>query len=150
MNLHSIRLVILVTQSKCSMTVLHSFYLTTSNIKVLTSRACFTFINYVCVLLQDYNDNSPAFENVSYSVEIFENATVGSKVLQVKAKDPDVEQDISYSIVKGNDALNFLIDSCTGIIYLRSEVNYDPPDTDKIFQLVVSIHNNFFYNQFEM
>ena len=81
------------------------------------------------------------FENVSYSVDVFENVTVGSKLLQVKAIDPDVVQNVHYSIVGGNDAQKFMIDSCSGTIYIRSGINSDPPDSEELFKLVVRKYN---------
>ena len=39
--------------------------------------------------VMDLNDNAPVFDPMSYSDEVFENITVGSRVLQVQATDQD-------------------------------------------------------------
>ncbi|KAH8288005.1 hypothetical protein KR054_003367, partial [Drosophila jambulina] len=43
----------------------------------------------VTVYINDVNDNAPVFEMPAYSVELPENMTAGTKVVQVLATDPD-------------------------------------------------------------
>lgn len=47
-----------------------------------------TTITVYCNVL-DLNDNSPAFDPMSYSNEIYENVTVGTDVITVSATDID-------------------------------------------------------------
>ena len=43
----------------------------------------------VYVNVEDVNDNAPVFDPSSYNNEIWENVTIGSRILTVTATDPD-------------------------------------------------------------
>uniref|UniRef100_A0A914UXS3 Cadherin domain-containing protein n=1 Tax=Plectus sambesii TaxID=2011161 RepID=A0A914UXS3_9BILA len=72
----------------------------------------------VIITVLDSNDNTPVFDQPYYTAQIAENATVGTKILQVTATDTDKDANgaIHYSLRKSNDALPFAIDSETGVI----------------------------------
>ncbi|KAL1509863.1 hypothetical protein ABEB36_004537 [Hypothenemus hampei] len=59
----------------------------------------------------DLNDNTPVFDPMSYSNEIFENTTVGSSVVTVSATDLDSGENgrIDYSIISGDPNGDFEI-----------------------------------------
>ncbi|XP_075052740.1 protocadherin Fat 1 isoform X1 [Mixophyes fleayi] len=81
----------------------------------------------VSVSVTDLNDNPPEFTQQLYGAKISEHSRPGSFVTSVKATDADnmdVEK-LEYSILSGNEDMNFLIDSKSGIIsvsHLRKEV----------------------------
>jgi hypothetical protein len=55
-----------------------------------------------CTSLADTNDNEPAFDPQSYSVEIREDVAIGTSVAMVSATDTDSGRFSSYCIKKSN------------------------------------------------
>uniref|UniRef100_H3AIL3 Cadherin domain-containing protein n=1 Tax=Latimeria chalumnae TaxID=7897 RepID=H3AIL3_LATCH len=78
----------------------------------------------VNVTIQDINDNPPVFDQSSYQASVFEDAVVGSSVLQVTATDLDegTNSDIRYHL---DDGTPFHIDPQTGIIRIRETLDYE-------------------------
>ena len=79
------------------------------------------------ISITDINDNSPVFDPSSYSMTVYENATVNSTLISVTATDADAagpNSDISYSIQSGNDDNLFGISS-TGEISIISELDFE-------------------------
>ncbi|XP_032400608.1 protein dachsous [Etheostoma spectabile] len=74
----------------------------------------------VSVSLLDENDNSPAFTSKTYEGKVFANQTVGMSLVQVKAEDPDADQNgrIKYSLEFGNNDGYFSIEENSGDITL--------------------------------
>lgn len=77
----------------------------------------------VDVSVIDVNDNSPQFENASYSVEILENQPSGSTVLRVQARDPDsgLNGHVRYQFSRRSQVVSgdvFAIDSVSGAVVL--------------------------------
>ena len=52
----------------------------------------------VHVTVLDINDNRPLFGEATYSVDVWENTTVGSAVLTVSAVDLDQDKRLFYTI----------------------------------------------------
>ncbi|XP_043110523.1 protocadherin-15a isoform X2 [Puntigrus tetrazona] len=77
----------------------------------------------VDILVIDANDNTPAFSQVSYSVEIFTNMLPGETVLQLTAQDADSDLNglITYAILAGDQG-DFIINNRTGRITLAPRV----------------------------
>nr|XP_036217959.1 cadherin-86C [Bactrocera oleae]XP_036217960.1 cadherin-86C [Bactrocera oleae] len=78
----------------------------------------------VTVYINDVNDNPPIFEQSMYTVELPENMTVGTKVIQVKATDvdtADLSGHIRYTAILGylNTSLNLNADS--GLITVSTD-----------------------------
>lgn len=75
-----------------------------------------------------------------YPVEIYENITTGTVILQLSAKDQDlsVNTDLRYSIVSGNSLDRFFIDAYSGVLYVKSAIDRDPPRNENAFLLTVS------------
>ena len=71
------------------------------------------------VVLQDFNDNSPVFEQTSYFFSLPENLPVATLIGQIRANDVD-QQNVSYHL---NDTELFQIDSVSGEIF--SAVEFD-------------------------
>ncbi|KFD66569.1 hypothetical protein M514_01566 [Trichuris suis] len=76
-------------------------------------------IGYTTVFLNvlDANDNAPVFERSHYSMEVSEILPAGSKVIQVKATDADLDENarISYRIYNDHEQ-QFLINEMDGWI----------------------------------
>ena len=62
----------------------------------------------------DENDSAPVFIPASYTQSVSESASPGYIALRVVANDADEGATVQYSIVKGNDAGNFVIDTYSG------------------------------------
>ena len=62
----------------------------------------------------DENDSAPVFIPASYIQSISESASPGYIALRVVANDADEGATVQYSIVKGNNAGNFVIDTYSG------------------------------------
>ena len=82
------------------------------------------------------------FANPLYHVEIYENITTGTAILQLSAQDRDdnVNMALRYSIVSGNNFERFFIDVFSGIIYVKSPIDRDPPMNESSFLLTVMVH----------
>ena len=89
------------------------------------------------LFLQDSNDNSPVFNLSLYSVQIYENVTTGSAILQLSAQDQDVKTGLQYSIVSGNSLERFFIDAYSGVLYVKTPIDRDPPKNENAFLLTV-------------
>ncbi|KAF5898220.1 protocadherin Fat 3-like, partial [Clarias magur] len=77
----------------------------------------------VSILVNDTNDNPPAFDQPVYEVLVNELAPKGNFVTCVQASDADISDfdRIRYSILSGNDRMNFLMDPETGVITLSHQ-----------------------------
>ena len=66
---------------------------------------------YVNITVVDENDNNPKFEQATYSVEVWENETIGGHVVQVKAteRDSSIGSRIGYNISAGDPHGHFKI-----------------------------------------
>ena len=76
--------------------------------------------------IEDRNDNAPSFDQAVYSLNITENQSPMSSILQVNAIDPDSSLGgmvDSYRIVSGNVGSRFSLNSTTGI--LSTNVMFD-------------------------
>ena len=93
--------------------------------------------HFVTLFLQDSNDNSPVFNLSLYSVQIYENVTTGSAILQLSAQDQDVKTSLQYSIVSGNSLERFFIDAYSGVLYVKNPIDRDPPKNENAFLLTV-------------
>ncbi|GMR42912.1 hypothetical protein PMAYCL1PPCAC_13107, partial [Pristionchus mayeri] len=78
----------------------------------------------IVVQVIDVNDNAPIFEKAVYTATIVENSPVMSRVTKVKANDVDsgLGGRVEYSL-SGHDSTLFSIDSRTGDVYTRKELD---------------------------
>ncbi|XP_046896500.1 protocadherin Fat 4 [Hypomesus transpacificus] len=78
----------------------------------------------VNVTIQDINDNPPIFDNDQYQTSVFEDAAVGSSVLQITASDQDegANADIRYFLDEGTP---FQIDPKAGTIIIKESLDYE-------------------------
>lgn len=99
------------------------------------------------VKVLDLNDNKPAFETTSYVTTVMEGMTVGTRILQVKARDPDsgANGQVTYRLgtliqaEENSDTLmqTFSIDSNTGWIALCKELDHES-NPSYIFTVIAS------------
>ncbi|KAM9318351.1 protocadherin Fat 3a isoform 2-T2 [Pholidichthys leucotaenia] len=76
----------------------------------------------VTVMLNDMNDNPPVFNQLLYEANVNELAPRGHFITCVQASDADSSDfnKLEYSILSGNERMNFVIDKKTGVISLSS------------------------------
>lgn len=82
------------------------------------------------IVIVDDNDNMPRFDNATYEKYIMENVVVGSTIDRVKASDADsgLNGAVSFSFdskTQQQHGDTFSIDSSTGSLVLRSNLNYE-------------------------
>ncbi|XP_075825023.1 protocadherin beta-7-like [Microtus pennsylvanicus] len=90
----------------------------------------------VRILVVDINDNSPEFVQSLYKVQSLENTPVGSLVVAVSARDLDTGSygQIAYTFFYATERIlqTFQINSTTGDLYLKGELNYEAIQTYSI------------------
>ncbi|KAM9376152.1 protocadherin-12 [Pholidichthys leucotaenia] len=84
----------------------------------------------VQVHIQDSNDNSPSFVDSSPMVELPEDTTVGTTIIQLTAIDPDqgANGEVEYSLSKHSDRgveRLFYINPQTGAVVIRAPLDYE-------------------------
>ncbi|XP_053768325.1 protocadherin gamma-A4 isoform X5 [Desmodus rotundus] len=81
------------------------------------------------VTLVDTNDNAPLFTQPEYHVSVRENVPVGSRIVTVKATDPDegANGEVTYSFRKVRDKISqlFQLNSVTGDITILGGLDYE-------------------------
>ncbi|XP_006128510.2 protocadherin Fat 1 isoform X2 [Pelodiscus sinensis] len=97
----------------------------------------------VTVSITDLNDNPPLFNQLLYEAKISELAPRGHFVTCVKASDADSSDvnKLEYSILTGNDHMNFVINSKTGIISIS---NLRKQTLKSLYNLNVSVSDGVF------
>ncbi|XP_071089001.1 protocadherin Fat 4-like [Haliotis cracherodii] len=75
--------------------------------------------------VKDVNDNTPVFDPMSYSQEIWENAAIGTTLLNVSATDIDtgINSQLRYSLAGGDKKNQFDIGPLNGTIYTIGFLN---------------------------
>ncbi|RVE67603.1 hypothetical protein OJAV_G00104590 [Oryzias javanicus] len=78
----------------------------------------------VNVTIQDINDNPPVFEQEQYHSSVFEDAAVGSSILQITASDQDegANAEIRYILDEGTP---FQIDPKTGTVVIKESLDFE-------------------------
>ncbi|XP_076005220.1 protocadherin Fat 4 [Genypterus blacodes] len=78
----------------------------------------------VNVTIQDINDNPPIFDQDQYQTSVFEDAAVGSSILQITASDQDegANAEIRYFLDEGTP---FQIDPKAGTIVIKEGLDYE-------------------------
>ena len=87
------------------------------------------------------NDFTPQFNMDQYSVNVLENITVGTIIVNINATDADIgtAAEISYSISDGNEQNRFSIDGVTGELLVINGLDYE---TLPMYNLTVSATDN--------
>ncbi|XP_053711047.1 protocadherin-23 isoform X2 [Synchiropus splendidus] len=81
----------------------------------------------VMVTVSDCNDNSPSFSRREYHAQVSENSLVGTKLVQIRAQDPDLGTNglLKYEIISGNNKGHYKLDPQTGILVVSSLLDYE-------------------------
>ncbi|XP_058796812.1 protein dachsous-like [Phymastichus coffea] len=84
---------------------------------------------HVDVVVQDVNDNPPVWSRLRYTAELSENASVGTPVLQVEARDADSGDNghIEYSINRRQSDRDgvFRIEPDSGLVLLSRPLDFE-------------------------
>jgi hypothetical protein len=84
---------------------------------------------------------------------ISENISRETAVYVVSATDPDANSRLKYSIIGGDDAPHFSIDSATGVIKFKLTPNYEAPadiDANNIYNIKISASDGSLTTQKEI
>ncbi|XP_058490764.1 protocadherin Fat 3a isoform X2 [Solea solea] len=97
----------------------------------------------VVVVVNDMNDNPPVFNQLLYESYVNELAPRGHFVTCVQASDADSSDfdKLEYSILSGNEKMNFVMDKNTGIITLSS---HQKQRMEPVHSLNVSVSDGVF------
>uniref|UniRef100_A0A8C5QK66 Protocadherin Fat 3 n=1 Tax=Leptobrachium leishanense TaxID=445787 RepID=A0A8C5QK66_9ANUR len=97
----------------------------------------------VTIYITDLNDNSPIFNQLIYESYVSELAPRGHFVTCVQASDADSTDidRLEYSILSGNDRVNFMMDSKSGIITLS---NHRKQRMEPMHSLNISVSDGLF------
>ncbi|XP_072119468.1 protocadherin Fat 3a isoform X1 [Mobula birostris] len=97
----------------------------------------------VTVYITDMNDNPPVFNQLLYESYVNELAPRGHFVTCVQASDADSSDAdrLEYSILSGNDHMNFVMNNKRGIITLS---NHRKQRMDPVYNLNVSVSDGIF------
>ena len=81
----------------------------------------------VRITITDVNDNAPQFSESMYNASLPENSIIGTFVVMVFATDRDIDANgaISYSVVQENSIGHFGVNTTSGEIYLREEIDFE-------------------------
>ncbi|KAF5885854.1 cadherin EGF LAG seven-pass G-type receptor 2-like, partial [Clarias magur] len=81
----------------------------------------------VNIVVEDDNDNAPQFSEKRYIVQVPEDLTPNTEILQVNATDQDRGSNalVHFSIMSGNTRGQFYIDAQTGKLDLVSQLDYE-------------------------
>ncbi|XP_042342086.1 protocadherin Fat 3-like [Plectropomus leopardus] len=97
----------------------------------------------VTVVVNDMNDNPPVFNQLLYEACVNELAPRGHFVTCVQASDADSSDfdKLEYSILSGNERMNFVMDKKTGIITLSG---HRKQRMEPVYSLNVSVSDGVF------
>ncbi|XP_061774733.1 protocadherin Fat 3a isoform X3 [Nerophis ophidion] len=100
---------------------------------------------FVRVVVNDTNDNPPFFSQLLYEAHVNELAPKGQFVTCVQASDADNSdfEKLEYSILSGNERMNFVMDKKTGIITFSSN---NKQRMEPVYSLNVSVSDGVFTN----
>uniref|UniRef100_A0A3B3YR96 Cadherin domain-containing protein n=1 Tax=Poecilia mexicana TaxID=48701 RepID=A0A3B3YR96_9TELE len=108
----------------------------------------------VTVLLKDMNDNPPVFNQLLYEAYVSELAPKGHFITCVQASDADSSDfdKLVYSILSGNERMDFVMERKTGIIMLSSHLkqrmeptyNLNVSVSDGVFTSTAQVHVKVF------
>jgi hypothetical protein len=100
----------------------------------------------VTVTVLDANDNAPVLNASSYSVSVYENATVGTALLAVSASDADSGDNarVSFAVVSATSgaSVSFVSVDASGVITLASLVDYDAAGGAPVLRFNVRASDN--------
>lgn len=87
----------------------------------------------IVLFIEDVNDNAPLFLESKYEANLYENKMNFENMLQVRAKDLDLNNEITYEIIDNTEfAQNFSIDPDTGIIMPAYPMDFESIEIDEM------------------
>ena len=86
------------------------------------------------VIVTDFNEDTPAFTQPSYSQTVAETASIGDSVFQVAATDADTANTLTFSL--GIVSTVFDINPATGVLSLIDTLDYEGTQTYEVTVLV--------------
>lgn len=87
----------------------------------------------IALTIEDVNDNAPVFLENKYEANLYENKMNFENMLQLRAKDLDSNNQITYEIIDNTElAQNFTIDALTGIIMPAYPMDFESIDMDEM------------------
>ncbi|EDO35412.1 predicted protein, partial [Nematostella vectensis] len=93
------------------------------------------------ITVGDSNDQRPVFPESDYTVNITEDALIGSLVINLNASDKDIGQNglIKYSISNGNLAAMFDVESATGRLIVAKSLDFE---TTQLYELTITAQDH--------
>ncbi|XP_040001752.1 protocadherin-23 [Xiphias gladius] len=81
----------------------------------------------VMVTVTDCNDNAPIFSSAEYHAHVSENSQVGTRLIHVSAKDPDLGTNglLKYDIISGNSKGHLRLDPQSGLLVVNHSLDYE-------------------------
>uniref|UniRef100_A0A8C5DX71 Cadherin domain-containing protein n=1 Tax=Gouania willdenowi TaxID=441366 RepID=A0A8C5DX71_GOUWI len=81
----------------------------------------------VMVTVTDCNDNAPVFSSSEYHAQVSENSPIGTPLVQVSAKDPDLGTNglLRYDIISGNSKDHLKLDPQSGLVVVNQILDYE-------------------------
>ncbi|XP_067672062.1 protocadherin Fat 4-like [Haliotis asinina] len=98
----------------------------------------------VVITVGDVNDNSPRFDNVSYTFTVSENIGLGQDIGLVRATDADTgaNKDITYSLLlEATQVPSFQINSSSGEVTTSRDLDYEN-DTNHVLLVSAADHGD--------
>ncbi|XP_041360351.1 cadherin-related tumor suppressor-like [Gigantopelta aegis] len=82
---------------------------------------------FLIIMVSDANDHAPEFQKKEYNVQLSELSLPGSFVESIIAIDGDsgVNSQLTYSIISGNDLEWFSIDTTTGLVTTKTQLDHE-------------------------
>ena len=87
---------------------------------------------------------APVFEAETFTFTVLEGQPAGTVLGLLPATDSDADQTLSYSILSGNEAGVFALDSTTGALTVIDSAGLDFEAGDAPFELIVQVIDNGF------
>uniref|UniRef100_A0A3Q2TYG1 Protocadherin-16 n=1 Tax=Fundulus heteroclitus TaxID=8078 RepID=A0A3Q2TYG1_FUNHE len=81
----------------------------------------------VKVMVTDCNDNAPVFSSTEYYAQVSENSQIGTSLVQVSARDPDLGVNglVHYEIISGNSKGHLKLDPHSGLLVVNHSLDYE-------------------------
>ncbi|CAI9718145.1 cadherin-23-like isoform X1 [Octopus vulgaris] len=103
----------------------------------------------VFVVVEDFNDNAPEFQNLDSILPVPENTSVNTIITTITTTDKDIgiHANVSYTLTVSGGNSPFKIDKITGEIVLISEL--DREAVDKYTVIITALDNYDYKNNFQ-
>ncbi|XP_061191820.1 cadherin-23-like [Saccostrea echinata] len=112
------------------------------NVTIRATDSLFNTTTELCINILDFNDNTPYFLNETYIFHIEEDTyNVTTKIGTIYANDEDIGENakIRFSITGGNDQGHFDIDSDTGDLLVKGDIDRE---MHSIYHLTITIQDS--------